>query len=590
MIVIIECIRVADKGQIMPIKIKIISSFGAILIAITLSFALITAKILSQGPALETMKTDVIETSSSTIPLFKAIDNMHMDVVQVQQWLTDISATRGLSGLDDGFAEAKKAADKFKLDLKKARGHASDLGLHDIVKKLGIANEKFTPYYNTGVKMAQSYVKDGPGAGNKMMSSFDAVAEEIGDTLNQLLVSVGKYTREQLSNLSKKSAELDANNHNMVNNIFIVMGVIILFIIGVSTYLFITIRRNFDNMHSDLETVMNKDMATPLRTNPDGKDEFAAVGRSLVVFRKALAEIEEMNAREIEQKQRAEQERCAMMHELADNFDINIGGIIETVSAASTELNATARSMTGIAEQTSTLSSTVSAASEEATGNVQTVAAASEQMSNSIAEISQQVSQASGAARQAVAEVEKTGSQMQALAATADKINDVIGMISDIAEQTNLLALNATIESARAGEAGKGFAVVASEVKGLAGQTAKATEDIVAQVEEIQNATKQAVISMDDIGKIIKQVDEASTAIAAAMDEQGSATREIARNVHEAATGTEEVSRNITGVIEASQEAGAASGQVMSAADELSQQSEKLKTEVGKFIARIRTG
>ncbi len=343
------------------------------------------------------------------------------------------------------------------------------------------------------------------------------------------------------------------------------------------------------NMTIAMRKIADGDLETQIPARKR-KDEIGKMSDAVDIFKQNAIRNRELEAEQEKQKQRSEEEKRTMMHELADDFDASVGGIIETVSAASTELNATAQAMSSIADETSSQSAAVAAASEEAATNVQTVAAASEEMSNSIAEINQQVNQASSAAKQAVSEVEKTGSQMQALAATADKINDVIGMISDIAEQTNLLALNATIESARAGEAGKGFAVVASEVKGLAGQTAKATEDIVAQVNEIQAATKQAVVSMADIAEVIRQVDETSTAIAAAMEEQGLATQEISRNVQEAASGTEEVTRNITGVSQASQEAGAASGEVMSAADELSRQSEKLKSEIGKFISQIRTG
>lgn len=320
----------------------------------------------------------------------------------------------------------------------------------------------------------------------------------------------------------------------------------------------------------------------------DRKDEIGEMSKAVQVFKDNAIQNKKLEAEQEEQKRQTEEEKRAMMHELANDFDANVGGIIESVASASTQLNSTAQAMSGIAEETSSQSAAVSAASEEAATNVQTVAAAAEEMSHSVSEINSQVNQASVAAKQAVTEVEKTGVQMEALAATADKISGVINMISDIADQTNLLALNATIESARAGEAGKGFAVVANEVKGLAGQTAKATEEIVSQISEIQGATKQAVVSMGDISQVIKQVDETSAAIAAAMEEQGSATQEIARNVQEAASGTEEVTRNIIGVSQASQEAGAASGQVMSAAGELSQQSEMLKVEVEKFISQIR--
>ena len=318
------------------------------------------------------------------------------------------------------------------------------------------------------------------------------------------------------------------------------------------------------------------------------KDEIGGMSAAVQVFKDNAIRNKELEAEQEAQKLRTEEEKRVTMNSLADEFDANVGGIVDTVSSASAELSTTAQSMAGISEETSNRANAVAAASEEASTNVQTVASATEQMSASISEINTQVTQSSQASKKAVADVEKTAGQMKALAVTADKIGEVVSMISAIAEQTNLLALNATIESARAGEAGKGFAVVASEVKALANETAKATEDISSHVQDIQVATGEAVASIDDVGTIIKQLDEASTAIAAAMEQQGMTTQEVARNVTEAASGTQEVSSNIASVTEASQEVGAASGEVTTAAGELSRQSEIMKTEVQKFIEQVR--
>ncbi len=318
------------------------------------------------------------------------------------------------------------------------------------------------------------------------------------------------------------------------------------------------------------------------------QDEIGQMAGAVQIFKESSIRNKELEAEQVKQKKRAEEEQRETMNNLADDFDSSVGGIIETVSSAAAELNSTAQSMASIAEETSSRAGAVAAASEEASANVQTVASATEQMSTTVQEINTQVADASLAAKKAVEDVATTAGQMKTLAETADKIGDVVSLIQDIAEQTNLLALNATIESARAGEAGKGFAVVASEVKALATETAKATESISEHILEIQSATGDAVTSIDDIGNVIKRIEESSTAIAAAMEEQGATTQEVARNVQEAASGTQEVSSNISGVTQASQEAGAASGQVTSAAGELSRQSELLKAEVMKFLEQVR--
>ncbi len=319
----------------------------------------------------------------------------------------------------------------------------------------------------------------------------------------------------------------------------------------------------------------------------DRGDEVGTLARALLVFKENA-----LKARALEAEQRAEQtrkeRRQQAIESYIDAFDNSVRDALKTLASAATELRATAESMSATAEEMERQASAVSVASEETSANVQTVAASSEEMSSSIGEISRQVSQASGIARQAVDQAQQTNGTVNTLADSAQKIGQVVQLIQDIASQTNLLALNATIEAARAGDAGKGFAVVASEVKSLATQTAKATEDIAAQIGSIQSVTGEAVTAIQGIGGTIGQINEISTAIASAVEEQGAATQEIARNTQEAARATQAVAENIDGVKQAAGATGAAASQVLSSAEQLGRQSETLRSDVNLFFENIR--
>jgi methyl-accepting chemotaxis protein len=276
------------------------------------------------------------------------------------------------------------------------------------------------------------------------------------------------------------------------------------------------------------------------------------------------------------------------MQKLANDFEGAVGEIIETVSSASTELEASAGTLTATAERAQEITTAVAAASEEASTNVQSVASATEEMASSVNEISRQVQESARMAGEAVEQARTTNDRVSELSKAAARIGDVVELINTIAGQTNLLALNATIEAARAGEAGRGFAVVASEVKALAEQTAKATGEIGQQITGIQAATQDSVNSIKEISGTIEKLSEISSTIAAAVEEQGAATQEISRNVQQAAQGTQQVSSNITDVQRGASETGSASSQVLSAAQSLSSDSNRLKLEVGKFLDTVR--
>jgi methyl-accepting chemotaxis protein len=320
----------------------------------------------------------------------------------------------------------------------------------------------------------------------------------------------------------------------------------------------------------------------------DRRDEVGEVAKTAEVFKEnGIAKVR-MEAEQKQLETRAVQQRKADMIKLADQFEGAVGEIVETVSSASTELEASASTLTSSAERAQELTVVVAAASEEASTNVQSVASATEELSSSVNEISRQVQESARMANEAVDQARKTNDRVSELSKAAARIGDVVELINTIAGQTNLLALNATIEAARAGEAGRGFAVVASEVKALAEQTAKATGEIGLQITGIQAATQESVGAIKEISGTIERLSEISATIASAVEEQGAATQEISRNVQQAAQGTQQVSSNIVDVQRGASETGSASSQVLSAAQSLSSDSNRLKLEVGKFLNSVR--
>ncbi len=318
------------------------------------------------------------------------------------------------------------------------------------------------------------------------------------------------------------------------------------------------------------------------------RDEVGEMAQTVEVFKENALRIVQMKADEQERERRAVEQKRSELMRIADDFEQTFKAVVTDVSSSADQMQATAETMSRNASQTGEQSTAVAAASQQATANVQTVASAAEELSASVAEISRQVSQSTTIARQAVEQANQTNSAVQGLADAAQRIGEVVKLISAIAAQTNLLALNATIEAARAGDAGKGFAVVASEVKTLATETARATEEISAQVAAIQQESLSSVSAIRSIGSVISQMSEIATAIASAVEEQSSATQEISRNAQQAAEGTEEVSSTIVSVNQAANDTGRGADEVLQSAENLGRQSGKLNTEVERFLNRIR--
>ncbi|HVJ42273.1 MAG TPA: methyl-accepting chemotaxis protein [Dongiaceae bacterium] len=425
------------------------------------------------------------------------------------------------------------------------------------------------------------------GSANQNDKALDVFHKEVREPLAALLKSMTAVVEDNVTSTADTVKETTATaSHSIylaiaVGLIGVVLGVVIALVVA-RTGIVAPINGINGAMHS--LSAGELDVTIP---GTDRGDEVGVMAKTLQVFRDKLAEGERLRT-----AQQAEQERqlkrAQQVEAAVARFEKAIAGVVSTVSSSATELQSTAQSMTATAEETSRQSTAVSAASEQTTQNVQMVASATEELSASIREISTQIAEASRIIGDAVSQAAETDAKVTSLAEAAQKIGDVVGLINDIASQTNLLALNATIEAARAGEAGKGFAVVASEVKTLATQTARATDEIDAQIRSIQEASVSSAQAIREIANTIRRVNEVSTAIASAVEEQGAATQEISRNVQQAAHGTSEVSANIGNVTQAAAETGHAAGDVLHAAGDLARNGDVLRNEVDNFLRDIR--
>ena len=381
--------------------------------------------------------------------------------------------------------------------------------------------------------------------------------------------------------------DLNAQTWASTRSALLAAGLVLLLTLAVSILVARSITRPLQRMTVTMNDLASGKLDVEV-SGIDRNDEVGEMAKAVEVFKSNAVARQGLEAEQKEAETRAVARRKSDMNKMADDFEGAVGQIVETVSSASNQLEASAGTLTSTAERAQELTTMVAAASEEASTNVQSVASATEEMASSVNEISRQVQESARMAGDAVGQARTTNDRVGELSKAAARIGDVVELINTIAGQTNLLALNATIEAARAGEAGRGFAVVASEVKALAEQTAKATGEIGQQITGIQAATQDSVNAIREISGTIERLSEISSAIAAAVEEQGAATQEISRNVQQAAHGTQQVSTHITDVQRGASETGSASSQVLSAAQSLSGDSNRLKLEVGKFLNSVR--
>jgi methyl-accepting chemotaxis protein len=380
---------------------------------------------------------------------------------------------------------------------------------------------------------------------------------------------------------------IDASFWSMVRTASVVIVILMLLSIAIAWAITRSVVKPLNGLKERMASLSAGELEAPV-ANADRSDEIGQMARTVGVFRDAMIETNRLRQEQAAVQSRQAEQRRSDMNRLANQFESEVGEIITLVSTAAHQLESSAGTLSKTADTVQKVSQRAANASGDASTSVHSVAAASEELASSVVEIGRQVDASARIASEAVAQAQKTDARISQLSQAAARIGDVVDLIKTIAGQTNLLALNATIEAARAGEAGRGFAVVAAEVKTLAEQTAKATGEISQQIEDIQSATEDSVVAIKEIGATIARISEISSTIAAAVEEQGAATQEISRNVQRAAEGTSQGAADISDVQRGVAETGAASSQVLSAAQSLSNESNRLKREVGKFMDTVR--
>lgn len=517
--------------------------------------------------------------------LAEAVKNAEINVIQVQQFLTDLSATRGLDGLDDGGAEAEINAQQFEDNLKRAQDLARKLNAEQMAGALNQAGQTFPDFYATGKRMAAVYVSQGPTGGNKIMPQFDAAAEKIHGAIDATLSSLAEL--EKTADDRRKAALQAAQRARGLSTIVNVAA--LLFSVAVAAALAAFVRnriaRPLQNSARALEALAEGRPPAVL----DGLDRADEIGQLARAFTTLAENESKRQALELESRGLRDREaaRQARLGQLIERFR---GTVVTLLSAAKTEVEGnreTARELGVAARQSQQQAGTAAAASASASAEVQSVAAATEQLAVSVREISAQAERARYHALETRKVTDRGSKEMEELTSQAQRISAVIEIIRSVANQTDLLALNATIEAARAGEAGRGFAVVASEVKTLAEQTAVSTSEIESIVGSIMHSVGGVGRSFEDAMAALTEIDSMVATVASAVTEQDAATSEISQAIARASACTQDSSQGIGSVADAAAATSRAVEKVLAVASAIEGASDELNATVELFLQEV---
>jgi methyl-accepting chemotaxis protein len=426
----------------------------------------------------------------------------------------------------------------------------------------------------TALRRGQAYKGPATLFGRRFYTAYQPVFGETGKVIGIAYVGI-------------PIAQLDGMLWQALWAMAIAAGIAALLVLGITMLMVRRVTKPLKAVAETLTVLAAGKTDVEIR-HADRHDEIGAIARTVGVFKNNRIERHQLEAERIHADRLAMDRRKAELNQFVEDFRTKIGGIIERVMNSSGQFEKDAQQLSLTADATAEMSGQSASASRQASEHVRSAAAASNELSQSIVEISRRVQESNGVTADAVKQADATNERMTELSAAGNRIGDVVKLITSIAEQTNLLALNATIEAARAGDAGRGFAVVAQEVKNLAGQTAKATDEISAHIINMQRATGESVGAIKAIGQTIERISGITTSISSAVEQQGTATQSIAQGVQAAAGGTLGVADNIERVAKNARETGTTSGLMLKSARELSEVSTHLKVEVEKFLDSVR--